>query len=494
MSKVLTDQIEKRTGGTAMDVPTTGKWPTANIADDAITATQIADDAITLAKQAAGTQGGTVYYGAAGAPTELAAGTSGQFLKTQGAGQNPTWGTVTEYNDTKILNDIGTLALHSSIGMNQAAYNLSNAFVDTYQDNTGVDTTTQCAVTGAEYVATIYSIANSPYVSDPNTLLLMHSPATAGVTTFTDSSSNDMTITKLAAGTIISTTAQVKTGINATSYHVSSGSASLEAGPIAGFADLDGDFCIDYWQYGEQAANVRVWSFEGTGSQMFCRANSNQSPYYGLHTFSGTGQVTWNVGTNYFTDAWHHSAHVRDGDTYRWYADGIQRYSAAVSGTQSWSNTTLALNIFGNAVGGEACDSSIYLNEFRVSDVVRFPSGTTFTPGTSSSNYATGNYTSTTETAQATVSKMSIIMLYKNNAGTNTLNTDLVAQISADGGSNYQTVTLTAGGTFSTGILIAKADNVTISTTGTAPKYKISFANQSSGVKEAQVHGVALLY
>ena len=42
MSKVLTDQIEKRTGGTAMDVPTTGKWPTANIADGAITQVKLA--------------------------------------------------------------------------------------------------------------------------------------------------------------------------------------------------------------------------------------------------------------------------------------------------------------------------------------------------------------------------------------------------------------------------------------------------------------------
>ena len=43
MSKVLTDQIEKRTGGTAIDLPATGKWPTANIADDAITADKLAN-------------------------------------------------------------------------------------------------------------------------------------------------------------------------------------------------------------------------------------------------------------------------------------------------------------------------------------------------------------------------------------------------------------------------------------------------------------------
>ena len=46
MSKVLTDQIEKRTGGTAMDVPATGKWPNANIATG-IDAVKLADGTVT---------------------------------------------------------------------------------------------------------------------------------------------------------------------------------------------------------------------------------------------------------------------------------------------------------------------------------------------------------------------------------------------------------------------------------------------------------------
>ena len=101
MSKIYTDNIEKRTGGTEMALPATGKWPAANIADDAITADKILADSITtakildnnvtLAKLSDGTQGGTIYYGASGAPTELAVGTSGQFLQTAGAGANPVW-------------------------------------------------------------------------------------------------------------------------------------------------------------------------------------------------------------------------------------------------------------------------------------------------------------------------------------------------------------------------------------------------------------------
>jgi hypothetical protein len=50
MSKIYTDNIEKRTGGTAIPLPSTGKWPAANIADDAITADKILADSITTAK------------------------------------------------------------------------------------------------------------------------------------------------------------------------------------------------------------------------------------------------------------------------------------------------------------------------------------------------------------------------------------------------------------------------------------------------------------
>ena len=53
MSKVLVDQIEKRTGGTAMDVPAGGKWTATNIANDTITNTQVnASAAIATSKLA----------------------------------------------------------------------------------------------------------------------------------------------------------------------------------------------------------------------------------------------------------------------------------------------------------------------------------------------------------------------------------------------------------------------------------------------------------
>ena len=53
--------------------------------------TALQDNSVTNAKLADATQGDVIYYGAAGAPAQLSAGTSGFFLKTQGAGANPIW-------------------------------------------------------------------------------------------------------------------------------------------------------------------------------------------------------------------------------------------------------------------------------------------------------------------------------------------------------------------------------------------------------------------
>ena len=56
-------------------------------------AVTIAANAVTLAKLEDGTQGDILYYGASGAPTRLAAGTSGDVLTTAGAAANPAWAT-----------------------------------------------------------------------------------------------------------------------------------------------------------------------------------------------------------------------------------------------------------------------------------------------------------------------------------------------------------------------------------------------------------------
>ena len=111
----------------------------------------------------------------------------------------------------------------------------------------------------------------------------------------------------------------------------------------------------------------------------------------------------------------------------------------------------------------------------------------------SSLSNATGSFTGNNITASSSTNKMGAVITYQDNAGTNALNTDIVLQLSADGGSNYSTATMTALPDFATGIKMAKVNDLSV-TAGTSLKYKISFANQASGSKEARIRGVSLQY
>ena len=114
------------------------------------------------------------------------------------------------------------------------------------------------------------------------------------------------------------------------------------------------------------------------------------------------------------------------------------------------------------------------------------------TPYTFTAN-ATGNFISNAITASSSTNKMGAIITYQDQAGTNALNTDIILKLSADGGSNFTTATMTAMPDFATGIKMAKVNDLSV-TAGTSLKYKIEFANQSFGSKEARIRGVSLQY
>ena len=106
---------------------------------------------------------------------------------------------------------------------------------------------------------------------------------------------------------------------------------------------------------------------------------------------------------------------------------------------------------------------------------------------------ATGNFISNAITASASTNKMGAIITYQDFSGTNALNTDIIIQLSADNGSNFTTATLVAMPNFATGIKMCKVNDLSV-TAGTQLKYKILFANQAQGSKEARIRGVSLQY
>ena len=107
---------------------------------------------------------------------------------------------------------------------------------------------------------------------------------------------------------------------------------------------------------------------------------------------------------------------------------------------------------------------------------------------------SSGNFVGANITAPSTVSKMGAVITYTE-TGTNTLNTDIIMQLSSDGGSNFTTATLTALPDFATGVKMAKVNDLSLTGgTGSSCTYKLSFANQSDGVKVAKIKGVSLQY
>ena len=112
---------------------------------------------------------------------------------------------------------------------------------------------------------------------------------------------------------------------------------------------------------------------------------------------------------------------------------------------------------------------------------------------TTTTNNATGNFISNAVTASASTAKMGVVITYKDNTGTATLNTDLKVYLSADNGSNCTQVTLVAQPNFATGVKMAIANDVTV-TAGTQLKYKVEVANQAVGSKVTQITGVSMQY
>jgi hypothetical protein len=404
---------------------------------------------------------------------------------------------------TPLQNDIAILALNSAVQNNQTAHNLSNAFIDQYEDSTGIDATTNVSRnTSGEYVSSI--------TTDP---LAFSTTYATNSTAFAKWGSSSIRI-------------NWTTGTSARYVMLNSAQA---------FASGLTNFTIEGWTYVNPSTDY-YWLFRWSDTDP---VTTTPSAVMGFRKYTGgyttfynarynqansvpdvTGWTGDNLGT-ISGSAWKHFAVNRVGNTLECFYDGTRTTSTDLGTSAAFS----AMPWF--MIGAESGVEQQHCDDYRLSNTNRYALGSTITvpssrftsdsntcfllqsidetdgtaitasqengPGDITSN-ATGNYTSTTETANATVSKMGIVVLYKNESGTATLDTDLVAQVSADGGSNYVSAPLTAGGTFSAGILIAESNDITISNTGTTPKFKISFANQASGSKETRVYGAALLY
>ena len=402
---------------------------------------------------------------------------------------------ATSFDDNKIVNDISTLALTQASNDNRSAYNTNSSFVDVFQDATGIDTITNAFRNTNEYINTIEAStggvnASTIMLVDGNSTLAPFTDLINGMT----GSTNDIGST---GGTPTYNTGNQKwSGYNV--LDLNDGTISYGT-QYTSYWNGTGDYTVEFWFKGKGTLNTR--------ERFWCFGTSNEGQMsYGCDYGNPSDFNVYSNTTNYdpsgtFTHpsndtSWRHIRFVRSGSTTYYFFDG------SLISTLSGGNPTNTMNenfrISGRTTG--ASGGTEFFNAYYTDFMIH-------TTALSTSSYsvptekaiagagtnATGNFTGTTITAPSSVSEMGAIITYQDQEGTNALNTDIVLELSADNGSNWSTATLSALPNFSTGIKMAKVNDLAV-TAGTQLKYRLNFANQASGSKEARIRGVALQY
>ena len=386
---------------------------------------------------------------------------------------------VTAFDDNKIVNDLSTLGLRVHTQENLNASNTNSASFDVFQDSSGITNLTNASRNSDEFMASV-STTVAAHTDDSDTVFLLHMDDN------TDSSGTGQTISL--NGNAAFSTAQKKFGTKSLYIDgVNQSYAYIGANNL--FQVGTGAMTVECYVYGLSGGGG---AYQGVVGRWWTDGN-----IWDLRYASGDISGNWGVhddtdirngGVNLSDNTWYHLAWTRDGsgDNKLW-LDGVQKDNWTNSNNQSLGTTDL---VFGATNSGTGYIFNGYIDEVRLSTTERYTGN--FTPHTQSINNATGSFESVAITAAST-NKMGAVITYQDNAGTNTLNTDIVLKLSADNGSNYSTATLTALPDFATGIKMAKVNDLSV-TAGTQLKYKIEFANQASGSKEARIRGVSLQY
>jgi hypothetical protein len=429
------------------------------IADGTITSAKIADGAIVNAdlNSSAAIDTSKISGLAASATTDTtnAANISSGTIADARISASSVQQHATSFDDNKLVNDISTLALRQASDQNKSAYNTNSQSVDVFQDATGIDTTTNTSRNANEYISTdggfdytqygtdLLSTSQGGSLSAPYTVLFDGTQWGGSGAQSGNAGGGDETM--LYDGTATNSSAV---------FHNANNSGDQRNRYLTfdfGSAKAISRLILHQWDAQSGPTNT------GSVDDYSIQVSNDNSNWTTVHTVSTQSEIAASVGETINFDA----------------NDAINhRYLKILSTNNSTNNPPGGL---GNSAA----------QHWGIAEAYFYNASLIFN--------ATGNFTGTTITAPSSVSEMGAIITYQDQSGTNALNTDIVLQLSADGGSNYSTATLTALPDFSTGIKMAKVNDLSV-TAGTSLKYKISFANQASGSKEARIRGVALQY
>ncbi len=396
--------------------------------------------------------------------------TSGTFADARIAASNVSQH-ATSFDDDNIVNDLCTLGLRVHTQENLSASNTNSQYVDVFQDSTGVTNLTNTTRNASEYIDTNTSSTTTPTVS-----ALTNSGGANNSPTFT----------------INNTTGLITHDHTSTTRDYDDNDVYGVRIDLGETKTITSDFYLQM---------TDIFDDSGNANMGLCELNISTGAGSGY--LFGSGGITPSVYTNANAGSWS----TLGGDGSSAFYDQVRDYDGMyVNGANMNAIVRYRWTENSGTVSGRYIDVA-FANTWgrpKTFNLLHNTTGSSVNPGgtnlgieTSSSNYnATGSFESNAiSTADSSsISSAGAVITYQDNAGTNALNTDIVLQISADNGSNYTTATLTALPDFSSGIKCAKVNDLSIGTPGSQLKYKILFANQSSGVKEARIRGVSLNY
>jgi hypothetical protein len=527
---------------------------TAKIAANAVAAADIAADAITNVKVAAGAAIAVSKITGLGTAATLTAGTAANnVVQLDGSGNLPAVSGVNLTNvstDTSAMeNNLAILAFKTQTANNLAKFNLIDQVVDEYYDTTGIDASASTGeITGGSGIAKYYSGGTSATVSgnydDSGTdgIYSWYKWTTVRSDgTFTTNTAENYEYLIIAGGGGGGTDVGSKAGggggaggyRTATGFAVASTTISSITIGAGGAADTNGGnsvfSTITSTGGGGGGTADDAGSAGGSSGGGGSTATSVASSPAGQGFTGGTGAYTagghysggggggagqagfnsdagtdWAVGGYGLTSSIDGTALQRGGGGGGGHSNNVSGDSDITSGGaggggHGGDRYTATAATAGTANTGSGGGGGHYegapLNSSRAAGI----GGSGIIIIRKPTSAGGGNLTlqSVANTALTAPTTGDICMLIENSSGTATLNTDIKAWVSRNGGTGWDQATLVDKGTWGSGTKkIVTANNVAFSNSasGTDMRYKITTHNQSAGTKETRIHATSLAW
>ena len=341
---------------------------------------------------------------------------------------------VTATDLTAVHQAIATLGLHTAVSDNKAAFNLPNAFIDTFEDDSGIATeTTVDRVTADEYVASVYtSIGTQAQVAQgTGTVIGTHTYGGGNAAAFDGTTSQH-------------STSGAKANVTATSW-------------------LGKDWGVGVTK---TVSGFKCWSSNNDGLASSGQAGSGCSITLFGNSTNNTGTAVDLGGLTNLN--FRQNNHVADYTK-------LSGLTTSTAYRYHWVKFDT----------GAASLSDINCSELQF-----------FEDPTTTTTNATGTLISDTQTAPSATTEASGVILYKDNGSSSTvLGTHLKIYFTADNGSNWtEAASYGTAQTFSGTTKQVKLGKTTGLTSGTQVAMKAVWAGQASTTMETQLHGWAVNY